>query len=166
MKRACNLLTPKVMNISLLCEFHKAIKKTNYILMKQIVYLMVFFVLIGSGCRNKTIVKGDAVIYFPKTEHDFGLIEFQKPVTYKFEFSNTGKTPLIINDVRPSCGCTAAEWTKTVIKPEEKGFISVEFDAASLGVFIKQVTVYYNGIGSPVYLTIKGDVTQEEILDD
>ena len=49
--------------------------------------------------------------------HDFGDIEKGKPVTYEFSFTNTTKETILITNVRPACGCTAANYTKTPIKP-------------------------------------------------
>ena len=119
--------------------------------------------LFAFGCASKTTtVKNDAVISFAETQHDFGTIVANKPVDYRFEFSNPGKTPLIINDVVTSCGCTAADWTKTVVMPGGKGFISVRFDAVAFGLFNKSITVNFNGIDSPAHLSIKGSVKSED----
>ena len=49
--------------------------------------------------------------------HDFGDIEKGKPVTYEFSFVNTTKETVLLTNVKPSCGCTAANYTKTPIKP-------------------------------------------------
>ena len=56
MKRTCNSLTSKVMNISLLCEFHKAIKKTNYIHMKfyRRSILCYFILITVFSCKENT----------------------------------------------------------------------------------------------------------------
>ena len=55
----------------------------------------------------------DANISFDNEVHDFGKIEEVKgKVTYKFEFTNTGSTPLLVSQVRPSCGCTTPEWSR------------------------------------------------------
>ena len=55
--------------------------------------------------------------------HDFGDIEKGKPVTYEFTFTNTSKETVLLTNVKPSCGCTAANYTKTPIKPGEKGTV-------------------------------------------
>ena len=56
--------------------------------------------------------------------HDFGTIEKGKPVTYEFTFTNTTKKDVLLTSVRASCGCTATNYTKTAIKPGEKGIVS------------------------------------------
>ncbi|MDN5201876.1 DUF1573 domain-containing protein [Fulvivirgaceae bacterium BMA10] len=91
-------------------------------------------------------------------EHDFGKIKHAVPVTAKFEFENTGSAPLVIQSAKGSCGCTVADYTKTAIKPGEKGFIKATYNAASLGAFNKTVTVTANTEDGPVVLKIKGEV--------
>ena len=58
---------------------------------------------------------------FNEEKHDFGKIPQGKPVTTEFVFTNIGKEPLILSEVRPTCGCTIADYTKTPVKSGEKG---------------------------------------------
>ena len=47
------------------------------------------------------------VITFDKTTHDFGKInEADGRVTTVFTFKNEGIAPLVLSNVRASCGCT------------------------------------------------------------
>lgn len=102
--------------------------------------------------------RNDAVIRFKGQEYDFGTISLKEEVYYGFEFSNPGKTPLVISNVKTSCGCTIPEWPRKPVKPGAKGEIKVAYDATSPGVFHKTITVYFNGKDSPVELKIKGKV--------
>jgi hypothetical protein len=70
-----------------------------------------------------------ATINFVKNEHDFGTIKEGDVVEYTYTFTNTGEVPLIIQDARPSCGCTAPDWTKTPVPPGGKGFVKASFDS-------------------------------------
>lgn len=99
-----------------------------------------------------------AEITFDKETHDFGIIPQNTPATYTFTFKNTGKAPLIITNAAASCGCTTPEWTKEPIMPGKKGFVKATYNAASIGVFNKAVTVMSNATKSQVTLYIKGDV--------
>ena len=92
--------------------------------------------------------------------HDFGDIEKGKPVTYEFSFVNTTKETILITSVRPACGCTAANYTKTPVKPGEKGMVAATFNAASPSTFQKSVTVMTNegGVESVKTLSFKGKV--------
>jgi hypothetical protein len=52
---------------------------------------------------------------FNEEKHDFGKVPQGTPVTTVFEFTNVGQEPLILTDVRPTCGCTIADYTKTPV---------------------------------------------------
>ena len=45
----------------------------------------------------------------------------------KYVFKNAGKTPVTINKVRTSCGCTSAKLAKNTFDPGEQGEITVKF---------------------------------------
>jgi len=95
---------------------------------------------------------------FEKETHDFGKIAQGTPVSYSFKFSNVGSEPIIISDVKPSCGCSVAEFTKTPIKPGDTGTIKVTFNAASKAPFTKSFTVTSNTKTPVKTLYIKGIV--------
>ena len=96
---------------------------------------------------------------FDKETHDFGKIPQGKPVTHVFTFENVGTEPIIISEVKPSCGCSVAEFTKTPVKPGEKGKISVTYNAAAKHPFTKNFTVRSNTKTPVKTLYIKGEVT-------
>jgi len=124
-------------------------------------YFSILIFVLLSSC-SATVTRNDASISFTKEKHDFGLIPCKKETTCTFEFTNPGKTMLIINDVKTSCGCTVPEWSKEPIRPGGKGTIKIKYDAAFPGVFHKTVEVFYNGSGSPAKLEIKGEVEYPE----
>lgn len=99
--------------------------------------------------------------------HEFGELEKGKPASYDFTFTNTTKETILITNVKPSCGCTAANYTKTPIKPGEKGFVTATYNAAAPGNFHKTITVTTNEAGAaPKVLTIKGKVKPEVKKDE
>jgi hypothetical protein len=66
---------------------------------------------------------------FNETIHDFGSIrEDDGPVKCVFEYTNSGDEPLIITDIKTSCGCTTTEWISTPVQPGGKGTITAVFD--------------------------------------
>jgi hypothetical protein len=99
-------------------------------------------------------------INFETLEHDFGQIkEADGPVTFIFKFNNLGNKPLLINNVRPSCGCTTPKWSKQPILPNAKGEIEVTFNPRNRpGSFRKSITVTNNTPKPNIYLVIKGKV--------
>jgi len=101
------------------------------------------------------------VISFDTKEHDFGTFtksQTGEGVTYEYLYTNTGDSPLVLNRVVPSCGCTTPEWTREPIAAGKKGSIKVTYNAASTGPFSKTITVYSNSKDGFVTLKIKGTV--------
>ena len=92
-----------------------------------------------------------------ETEFDFGKIPQGKPVTHVFEFTNTGTTPLSLDNVQASCGCTTPVWNKDVVAPGATSKITVGYNAQNEGQFAKPVTITYNG-NQAKQITIKGEV--------
>ena len=101
-----------------------------------------------------------ADIQFEKMDHNFGKIKEEGgPVNYNFNFTNTGKAPLVIQGVEASCGCTTPEWSQEPILPGKSGFIKVSYNPELRpGVFDKSIMVNANVPKSPVVLTISGEV--------
>lgn len=92
--------------------------------------------------------------------HDFGKINSGDSVSHAFWFTNAGDSTLIISNVQPSCGCTAAaDWTRQV-PPGEAGKIPIQFNSANFsGPVTKLVTVISNDTNQPAaYLQIKANV--------
>ncbi len=100
-------------------------------------------------------------ISFEKKIHDFGDVQENGGiVAYTFEFTNTGRVPLVIHNVRASCGCTTPEWTRTPIQPGGKGTLKASFDPRNRpGNFNKTITVTSNAETANETLRIIGRVT-------
>ena len=94
--------------------------------------------------------KPGAAFKFVEETHDFGVINRGPIANYSFEFTNTGDQPLIIMDVKPSCGCTNVDWPKAPVRPGEKGKISLGIKSNELhGVFHKEVYILSNAVNNP-----------------
>ncbi|HEU0137648.1 MAG TPA: DUF1573 domain-containing protein [Flavobacterium sp.] len=91
---------------------------------------------------------------------DLGNIPQGKPKSIDFQFTNTGKTSVIITNVKAACGCTATDYTKTPVKPGETAKVTAVYNAAAVGAFSKTVTVTTNAETEPKVLTFKGTVVQ------
>jgi hypothetical protein len=96
---------------------------------------------------------------FVEETHSFGKIPAGKPVTTEFVFTNVGQEPLILTEVRPACGCTVADYTKTPVKKGEKGWIKVTFNTpATAQAFTKQINITSNARTPLKTLVISGEV--------
>lgn len=105
---------------------------------------------------DKPTAQGD-VLSLKETEYDFGKIPQGKPVTHVFFFTNTGSTPLSLQNVQASCGCTTPEWSKDSIPAGASSKITVGYNAANEGAFTKSITLTYNDTQSKQVI-IKGEV--------
>ena len=73
-----------------------------------------------------------------------------------FEFTNVGKSPLIISRVQASCGCTVPKKPNYPIMPGEEGKIEVAYDTKRLGGFSKAITIFSNAKNERKMVKIKG----------
>lgn len=99
-----------------------------------------------------------AVIKFDKTTHDYGTIVQNGNGNCEFKFTNEGKEPLILTNVRSSCGCTVPTWPREPVLPGQSKVIKVKYDTKRLGVINKTIHVYSNAVTPSVTLRIKGKV--------
>ena len=126
-----------------------------------VMIVMMFLALLTIQAQDKPAVSQDSII-FNSIVHDYGTIVQGSDGSCEFNFTNNGKTPLVLNDVKASCGCTVPEWTRTPIAPGEKGTIKVTYNTNNQGAFSKSITVNSNAINSPLILSIKGNVTPKQ----
>lgn len=91
------------------------------------------------------------------TTVDVGVTGYEQPVTATFEMRNKGFRRLVIQSVKPDCGCTKIEYPKEV-GVGDKFTIKMTYDARQLGHFQKMCLVKSNGTKKPFYLTMTGEV--------
>jgi hypothetical protein len=100
---------------------------------------------------------GEKIYNFGEIKEDGGR------VTHSFSFTNKGDQPLIIHNVRASCGCTSPEWTRQPVLPGKTGYVKATFDPRNRpGNFNKSVTVTTNGSDPTMILRITGKVLPKE----
>ncbi len=121
--------------------------------------LLIFLVSFSVNSQEK-----NAKIAFESEVHDFGKVKEEGgTVSCKFEFTNTGGSPLVINEVKASCGCTTPEYTEKPVMPGKKGYVRVIFNPANRpGTFNKSIVVRTNGVEAITVLRVKGDVQAKE----
>ncbi len=135
--------------------------------MKQLLMHIILFVFLTALCSCNTKVSKikNTEITFEKNNYDFHSIASKQYVSATFKFTNTGEEPLLIQNVKSTCGCTVPEYPKEMIRPNDKGEIKVVYDAKLPGRFNKTIIVFYNGKDSPKTLTIKGEVILKKKLE-
>lgn len=105
---------------------------------------------------------------FAEKELNFGTVRaVDGIINHDFVFTNPGKVPIILNEVKSSCGCTVPEWPREPILPGKSGKIAVSFDPSTQsGAVGKTIKILSNASNSPVLLTIRGVVVPSAKVEE
>ena len=123
--------------------------------MKKLV-AVVIFIFAGFVVQAQETAKME----FKSEVIDYGEIEKGSDGLRVFEFTNTGDIPVVITNVRSSCGCTVPKRPEEPIQPGETGEIQVKYDTQIVGPIRKTITVYSNAEEPAKSLKIKGTVVE------
>lgn len=102
----------------------------------------------------------NAQILFEDSVHDFGILPFEDArQAYVFRFTNVGESPAVILNVAPGCKCITVEYSRSVIRKGEQGYVKVTYDGTtgSAGYFDKSIQVHINSLKAYV-LRVKGNL--------
>lgn len=133
--------------------------------MKKIVFLfLIGLISFSAKAQQKTPAENAPVFKFKKEVIDYGEIEKGSDGTRVFTFKNIGKSPLIINDVRTTCGCTVPSKPKEPIMPGATGEITVKYDTNKAAPFNKAITIFSNASEAKKVVYIKGRVKKVSAL--
>ncbi|MEI6124819.1 MAG: DUF1573 domain-containing protein [Bacteroidota bacterium] len=133
---------------------------------KLIVFILVLTGICSTNSFSQTskgpIIKFESVVY------DYGTIYQGANGGCDFKFKNIGDEPLLLSDVRSSCGCTIPKWPKDPIFPGQSAVIQVTYDTKRLGTISKQISVVSNATEGTLTLSIKGNIIQKptEVLPE
>lgn len=113
----------------------------------------------GIALFGTTALASAQTITFDKTTFDYGMIKPSSDGTRFFTVTNTGDKPLILSNVKASCGCTTPEFSQDPIAPGKSAKIKVGYATANPGPFNKMIEVFSNDpVNSRSVIYIKGDV--------
>jgi hypothetical protein len=137
--------------------------------MRQTLFTLLAIATLGFG--TAAFLPAGPNVEFEETTFNFGKVAQGKPVNHEFEFTNTGDAPLILTNVKASCGCTTPFYPTEPIQPGEKSKIKAVYNAASAGNFHKSITVTTNikeatGQNKKIILFIKGEVVADKFKDN
>ena len=132
--------------------------------MKTIKKLVLVKLLLVSMCVfAQKVSENTGVFQFEQETIDYGTIEQNSDGNRKFVFKNTGDTPIVISNVKGSCGCTVATKPEKPILPNETGEIKVKYATNRLGKFSKEIKVSSNASESIKVIKITGNVIQPQV---
>jgi len=131
--------------------------------MKKLVVIMILilcqsFVYQMVAQDSQKMLDESKVISFDKKIHDFGdVLISDGPVKCTFTFTNISDSPIVVHNIISSCGCTIPQWTRSPVKPGEKGKVDVVFNNDQGPFpFDKTLTLYVSGVNRPVILRVRG----------
>ncbi|MGB9499178.1 MAG: OS_HP2 family (seleno)protein [Dissulfuribacterales bacterium] len=93
----------------------------------------------------------------PRSKYEFEPVLEGINVVHEFIIENIGTAPLEIERIKTGCGCTTADFTRT-IPPGEHGSITIKVNTRGYGgrMFMRHMTVYTN---DPQNLTMSLEIT-------
>ena len=134
--------------------------------------ILIFSLLLGCAqLHSNAQIKQSTIDDFTISKNAKNLLSTQNEkvnedelfVVQKIKLNIYALPKVTLKDVKASCGCTATNYTKTAIKPGEKGTVTATYNAASGGAFHKTVTVTTSEENTiPKTITIKGTVKVNE----
>ena len=122
-----------------------------------VVILFVGFQSFGQGTKAEFKFEVEII--------DYGKIPQGSNGVRIFEFTNVGKSPLVITNIQASCGCTVPKKPDGPILPGEKGEIEVSYDTKRLGGFSKAITIFSNAKNPRKMVRIKGYVEKSDNIN-
>lgn len=128
-------------------------------MMKKLFNLLILFVGLFVSAQE------GAKIEFKTETINYGdVVKGKDDGVREFVFTNTGDAPLIIKDVKSSCGCTVPTKPTEPIMPGKSDKIVVKYNM-NPGPISKTLTVETNAVNKPngiIPLRIKGNVIQDK----
>jgi Protein of unknown function (DUF1573) len=109
--------------------------------------------------------KADDIAKLNVETYDLGKVKQNVPATATFIVTNIGKEDLLIDEAKPTCGCTISDYTKSPIAPGKTGVIHATYNAANLGHIDKTLTVKFAGVDDIKPIKLTGEVLEPAAYD-
>ena len=101
---------------------------------------------------------GVSVKWLTPKSHDFGTVKGLEEQVHIFKFQNQSDEPVVIDNIRTTCGCTVPIWEEAPILPDSTSEIVVHFDAKYIGKFKKRIKVFVSNQRKAEVLEVSGEV--------
>lgn len=129
--------------------------------LKNILKLIIIF-FVSFSCETivaQSNVSNEPIAMFDMISYDFGDVLQGKETEAIFTLTNKGNAPLIIEDIKVSCGCVLVEWAKDPILPEQSSEIIVKYNTNIIGTIKRSIVVSTNDINQErILLILTGEV--------
>lgn len=98
---------------------------------------------------------------FADEEISLGNVGWHSSAVANIKVTNTGNKPLYITKVDTDCGCTVVSWNHSAIAPGESSVVTATYEAGTLGVFGRYVSITTNADSEPAEILLTGRVMAE-----
>lgn len=100
--------------------------------------MMVQVVILASTCLGAETHAAQSsdmapVIIVRETVYDFGTLLEGETAVHTFVIENAGNAPLVIEDIKTTCGCTTADYTRGKIAPGAEGGVTLQVSTKGYG---------------------------------
>jgi len=129
--------------------------------MKLIILVAGMFVF--GACSTDEVVVGNKTTIEVNKVFDAGQVIKGEKINAKFVVKNTGKYPLVIAEISPSCSCTVMDKPEEPIAPGESTVIkaSVDTEKTGEGTLVKTVSLTCNTEPSTTVVRIEATVVKK-----
>ena len=103
------------------------------------------------------------LLHWDHTTFEFGDLTQNVPAKATFTVTNNSTEPMLLKEVKPTCGCTVAAYNQDPILPGESTVITTTYNAKKEGSFHKTIKVLTNLSDDPISLKLKGQVIKEKM---
>lgn len=97
---------------------------------------------------------------FRVRQMDAGKMKINTEHSFRFSYTNHSDQPILINDIKTTCGCTVPNWNKSPLLPGKTAELVIKFNPNTVGFHAKKIFVYINKSNNPIPLLIKAMVME------
>jgi Protein of unknown function (DUF1573) len=130
--------------------------------MKKIILIATAFMFTLAAMAQSKV---DSVIKVNTQKHDFGKVKQNVPPVYYFEITNITDKPVVVENTWASCGCTTPDKITEPIPAGATVKLKVQYSAAAVAPFTKDVYIKLAGIEQPKTVQITGEVLEASAYD-
>ena len=101
-------------------------------------------------------------VVLDQNNHNFGDITQGDVLKHSYKIKNTGDKPLVISAVKPACGCTATDFTKSPVAPGQEAEVTLTFDSqGKIDMVNKSAEVYANVKNTPIQISFSAFINKK-----
>ena len=99
---------------------------------------------------------------------DLGMITQGEKIDFNLEFTNTGEGPLVLTDVRATCGCTVGKnWPREPIESGGSGNMTISFNSEGKdGHKESTISIVANTRPATTAIVLRADIVAPDMFEE